>query len=99
MPDLDTPDYQVADIVGFEGSWGSGMATLVLKDMGGNLIEIPCDNGPTVRALASMFEDVITPGHCVNQSAIRGKRILYHLDDIMGMLDWMNLPDGEEVDS
>jgi hypothetical protein len=98
MPDLDTLDYHVADIRSFRGSWSSGLGHLVVEDMEGETFFIPCDNAPTIRALDSMFGNVIAPNHSVNQSAIEGKRILYHLDDL-GVLEWLTLPDGEEVEA
>ena len=73
-----------ATIVDLRGSWGSGIATLVVKE-GKKLKEIPADNAPLVRALASMFPDVIAPGHTVNVDAIRGKKSLYEMDD-MGLV-------------
>jgi len=74
----------VGTITGFSGSWGSGLATLFVDG-----VPIPCDNGATVRALASCFEDVITSGHCVNVSALIGKRIRYGMDDFGLCLGWV----------
>ena len=70
-------------IIGFQGSWGSGLGYLVLE--GG--IAIPCDNGATVRALDACFGGVITDTHTVNNDAIRGKEIVYETD-WLGLLEW-----------
>ena len=83
-------------ILGFSGSWGSGIATLSVKTESGEHVNIPCDNGPTVRALAAMFNDVIAPGHSVNVYAIKGKKIKYEMDDMGLVLGWI-APD-EEVE-
>ena len=72
----------------FLGSWSSGIATLVIKDDEEHIHSIPCDNAPTVRALADQFPNVITPGHCVNLEAIKGKEIEYGLDTL-GILAWL----------
>lgn len=73
-----------ATIIGFEGSWGSGVATLVLKQ-GRKTVRVYCENGATVRALASIFPEVIGAGHTVNVAALKGQRIRYALDD-MGLM-------------
>lgn len=67
-------------IVGFQGMWMSGLATLIIKDSRtGNLDYIHCDNAPTVRALDAAFGDVITEGHMIDNKAIKGKNIYYSL--------------------
>ena len=82
-------------IKGFYGFWGSGLATLLIEDEDTKqLEEIPCDNGPTVRALDSAFGDVITDAHTVNVDAIRGKKIYWGMDDYGLCLGWI-LPVGE----
>lgn len=74
---------EVGTILDFRGSWSSGLATLVLKDRRGAVRHVPCDNGPTVRALAAIFgSDVIGPGHTVNVAALRGKKVRYAMDDL-----------------
>jgi len=80
-------------ITGFSGSWQSGIATLYL-DPGG---PVPCDNAPTVRALASMFPNVISQGHSIDVSSIIGKEVLWVYDDMGLMLGGLALPDQEEV--
>ncbi len=73
-----------ATIVNLSGSWGSGIAQLTLR-VGRKKVVVPCENGPTVRALDAIFGDVIAPGHSVNVDAIRGKKVRYCLDD-MGLM-------------
>ena len=79
-----------AKIIGFYGSWGSGLATLkVIED--GQEKDIPCDNTPTVRALDAMFPGFISPGRTVDNSVIRGKEVRYRMDDmglVLGGLDY-----------
>lgn len=70
-------------IDGFQGTWGSGLGHLIV-----NGIPVPCDNGPTVRALESAFGDVITDNHSVNQSGIQGREIIYALDEFGLVLEW-----------
>ena len=83
-------------ILGFYGSWGSGIATLSIKTESGEHVNIPCDNGPTVRALDAIFDNVIGPNHSLNNSAIKGKKIIYEMDDMGLVLGWI-APD-EETD-
>ena len=73
-------------ILAFHGSWQSGLAQLEIQDSETGAVElVPCDNAPTVRALASAFPDVIGSGHTVNQKAIAGKEIYWSLD-VMGLV-------------
>lgn len=72
----------------FERTWGSGIGILVLKDG----TRIPCENGPTVRALEACYPGFITDGHVVDVEAIKGQSIQYELTD-WGTLAWL-LPDG-----
>jgi hypothetical protein len=57
-------------------SWGSGIATLIISSK-----PVHCEKAPTVRALDSCFGNVITADHCVNNRAIRGKDIVYWMDE------------------
>jgi len=54
---------------------GSGIATLWIETTDGTK-RVLCENAPTVRALDAMFENVIGPGHSVNQEAIVGKEVI-----------------------
>jgi len=67
-------------IVNFIGTWGSGVATLVLRDQKGKEVKMAVENAPTVRALDSAFGGVIGEGHTVNLDAIKGKWIEYEYD-------------------
>ena len=74
--ELQQEGFEIGTIQRFEGSWGSGLAFLLVDG-----VPIPCDNSQTVRSLDDCFGDVITEDHCVNQKAIEGKRIAYKMDD------------------
>lgn len=77
------------EILDFQGSWHSGLATLVVRDPSGRVQRIPCDNAPTVRALDAAFGGVITEGHCVDVESIRGQWIRYGMDDLGLVLGWI----------
>lgn len=66
----------------FYGTWGSGLGTLVVETEGG-IDRIPCDNGPTVRALDAMFPGFIAEGHTVDNSVIEGQEIEYETDGLV----------------
>jgi len=68
-------------IIDFEGTWGSGLATLIVEDEEGKIHEIPCDNAPTVRALESAFGNIISAGRTANIKNAKGKWIFYELTD------------------
>ena len=69
-------------IVGFQGSWGSGIGNLVIKNSKNGVVEyVNCENAPTVRALDGAFGNVITDGHMINNSVIKGKEIYYSIGD------------------
>lgn len=46
-------------ISGFNGSMGSGIATLVVDLDSGYQAHVPCENATTVRALRAVFGDAI----------------------------------------
>lgn len=64
----------------FEGSWSSGLATLVFQD--GE--RVPCDNGPTARALIAAF-GCAGGGHTIDNRRLRGKEVYWEWDD-MGLV-------------
>lgn len=77
-------------IKGFEGSWGSGIAFLLVdreidREAAPERERIPCDNGPTVRALDAAYPGFIAEGHTVDSSAITEHEIYYAYDD-MGLM-------------
>ena len=73
-------------IVDFIGSWGSGIAQLTMEDSETGKIEfVPCENGPTVRALEDAFGEVITPGHTANGNGYKGKEVFWAWDE-MGLM-------------
>jgi hypothetical protein len=72
-------------IDGFMGSWGSGLAHLIIDGH-----PVPCDNAATVRALEACFGDVIEPGHTVSQESIVGREIRYSVSH-WGVLEAFSL--------
>ena len=83
---------RTATIKGLSGTWGSGIAMLALQE-GDDVLHIPCENAPTVRALDSIFGNVILPGHRAEVPV--GQEIQFALDD-SGLLAAI-APAGEEV--
>jgi hypothetical protein len=67
-------------IEGFQGSWGSGIATIIISGKA-----IPCENAQTVRALHAAFGNTIGEGHTVNQRGFIGQDVIYVWDD-MGLM-------------
>ena len=75
-------DIRKGTIVGFRGSWGSGLGTLVLKDEKGVETGVACENGATVRALESAFGNVIGGSHNVESKGGHvGQEIYYYMDE------------------
>jgi hypothetical protein len=74
-------------ILGFEGSWGSGMGFLILEDSETHTcMRIPCENAPTVRALEAAFGNVIGDAHDVKGKGSHiGKEIYWSYDE-MGLV-------------
>lgn len=64
-------------IVGFRGSWSSGIAQLVVEDDHGKQQSIPCENTATVRALNACYGNVINSGRTANPRSFIGKKIFY----------------------
>lgn len=71
-------------IKSFSGSRGSGLGFLEIEDSETGVIEsVPCDNGPTVRALESCFGNVIGKGHSVsNNPGFRDMEVYWDYDDM-----------------
>lgn len=72
-------------IIGFHGTWGSGLGYLSIKREDGVVETISCENAPTVRALDDAFGNVIKD-HMVDNKAIEGKEIYYSIGDF-GLLE------------
>ena len=72
-------------IVGFRGSWSSGIAQLMIKDTKGHIKAIPCENTATVRALDACYGGVIRSGRTACEEPFVGKKIFYEYDD-MGLM-------------
>lgn len=88
-------------IKGFEGSWGSGIGHLVIEDSETGAEErVPCENGPTVRALESAFGDVIGAGHNVeSEGGHVGQEIYWDYDEMGLMLGGFTPVNTLEVES
>ncbi len=68
-------------IESFHGSWGSGLATLVISGK-----PFYCDNAQTVRSLEGCFGNVIDAGHTASiKDHIREQEVVYIVDGL-GML-------------
>lgn len=74
-------DLERGTIVGLSGSWGSGIAMLMIKDDKGKVNMIACDNATTIRSLDACYGDVITEGHGINLKNVIGKEIFYSMTD------------------
>lgn len=77
-------DFKIrkGEIIGFQGSWMSGLGTLIVKNLDTGRVEnISCENAPTVRAFENAFGDIIQAGHTADFSKIKGKRIFYSVGD------------------
>jgi hypothetical protein len=69
----------------FRGSWGSGIATLVLE-VDGHVKHIHCENAPTVRALQAMFPDVIVAGQTIDVPSLVDREVEFEIDGNSGIL-------------
>ena len=78
----------------FQGSWSSGLAILSIKEDNGKLRYLHADNGPLARALDSMF-GCIRPGHCIDNSRLRGHRVTVSLDEL-GLIEGIGSEEMEE---
>ena len=83
----------IGKIVGLNGSWGSGLATLTIETEEGTQC-IFCDNAPAVRALDEAFPGFISEGHTFNNLAIKGKVIDYSTG-FTGILEDFDIVEGE----
>lgn len=73
-------------IMAFHGSWMSGLGCLEIDDADRGLVQVPCENASTVRALDACFGDVIGENHCVNPAGSHvGREVYYSMDD-MGLV-------------
>ncbi len=67
----------------FIGSWSSGLGFIVIQDCEtGEIEQVPCDNGPTVRALENCFGNVITPNHTAKGNGYRDKEIFWSVGEL-----------------
>ena len=82
-------------IIGFSGSWGSGIAMLSIEHDDKTTKDYPCENAEMVRALDDAFGNVIADGHSVDVNAIIGKRIEFEMTDY-GIIAGFNKLDEDE---
>ena len=75
-------------IESFNGSWGSGIATLQFQS--GRSIN--CENAPTARALMDVV-DCVAPGHSIDSSKLKGLDIVYAYDEMGLIMGGFNLYD------
>ncbi len=78
-------EVNLGTILAFYGGM-SGLGHLQIVDENGANQMIPCDNGPTVRALDSAFGDVIAPGHTVSPSGGHVNEQVYWWYDDIGLV-------------
>ena len=70
----------------FQGSWGSGLGTLIIKDSETGVTDhLSCDNAATVRALEACFGNVITEGHTADGKGYKDQEVFWSMDD-MGLV-------------
>ncbi len=80
-------------IVGFEGSWGSGLAGLVLEEHG-DRVTVYADSGPLGRALESYY-GASCLGNVIDESRIEGREVMFATDS-MGLL--VGLAPADDID-
>jgi benzoyl-CoA reductase/2-hydroxyglutaryl-CoA dehydratase subunit BcrC/BadD/HgdB len=80
----------------FVGSRSSGLGFLIIDGT-----PIPCENGPTVRALDDCFNNVVQPGHTVSSKSFEGREVMYSVDDLGLLLGFTPIEDwaGPEIPS
>ena len=72
-------------IIALQGSYMSGLATLIIDDVDLGTQMIHCENGQTVRSFEDAFGDVIGNAHSIKEDGGHvGKEIYYSVD-------WMNI--------
>ena len=87
-------------IQSFQGSWGSGIGHLHIKDsQTGEVQAIPAENPAAIRALQAAFGGVVAPGRSVdNKGGHIGQEIYWTLDDIGILSGFMPVEEaGEEL--
>jgi hypothetical protein len=85
-------DGTPATIVAFQGSWTSGIASLIVQHDDGTQVTLMADSGPLGRALGAAF-DSVGEGHTIRNEAISGKRIVYYMDDMGLLLKGFSIPE------
>lgn len=87
------PVTKVGTLGPFRGSWQSGLATLEVDG-----VPIPCESGPTGRALGGCF-DAIGEAHTINSAKFVGREVVYSVDDFGLLLGFTPVEDwvGPEI--
>ena len=85
-PDYDGPEILKGKIVGFAGSYMSGIAQLMIEDEAGQTHAVACENGATVRALEGCFGNVIGNAHNVESEGGHMNKWIYYSMDDMGLV-------------
>ena len=80
-------EIKKGEILGFEGSWGSGIGYLLVRNLATGQIErCTCENAPTVRSLQAALGNAIGEGHTISQNAgFVGKIIYYGAGEWLGV--------------
>lgn len=80
-------------IIGFFGSWGSGLATLHVEHNDGTIETIPCKNELAIKLLKNKFSNIVrSDGGIKYDGEHVGKEILYSIDK------WGNLISIDPID-
>lgn len=81
-------------ISGLHSSWGNGLAMLSFEDG----TQVPCDNGPTVRAMESVFGGVVGAAHTIDPAGGHVVQEVFNSMDDFGLtLGWF-VPIDEATD-
>ena len=85
-------EFTLASIVGFHGSWQSGLARLIVRHDDGTTNAIPGDSGPLGRALINAFDCHNGQAHSIDNTKLAGQRIGYKTDDF-GLMECFLMED------
>ena len=86
--DEDFEDIGRGIIRGIEGSYMSGLATLIIENEHGMFHYISCNNSPIVRALEDAFGNVIGESHNIKPNGGHIGQDVFYMVDAFGVLEW-----------
>jgi len=88
--DIESDEEQIylGTIRGFQGSWMSGLATLILEDENGQMNYVSCDNGTTARSLEMAFGNVLGNAHNVKENGGHIGQKIFYVIDYMNVMEW-----------